>query len=211
VNSHEEITLKIITSWLNDLSRLVRHGEEKPTRDQMAVYATMLAKDLPSGAFTEDSLHHVAQDMTWWPEFSSLRRTLVGWWNDHRPMKAPAITDQSASRTPLGYWDQRWLDYYNRRRIELLSNQRGLENLQSLVRGKSPLAWKIIEGDPPLMQPTSEQMASLRLTIETSAGPMARAMPRPVRPPVAISPEQLASERQASVDRLREAAARNVR
>jgi hypothetical protein len=212
MNVQESTTHRIILSWLNNLSRLVRHTEEKPTKDQLGVYSVMLAKDLPSGAFTEESLHHVAQGMTFWPDYDSVRKKALAWWRDHKPAAAPALADEREARTRLSYWDQRWLDYYNKRRPELSGNEPGLRNLQSLVRDKSPLAWRIIEGDPlPSEWPGADQVDALCQTIEANAGPLAKVIARVSPPSVVLSGEQLAENRQAALERMHEMAARNVR
>ena len=162
-------TLRIITGWLNDLSRLVRHGEEKPTKEQMALYATMLAKDLPSGAFTSDSLHAAAVGMTWWPEYDALRVKAIAWWRDHKPFAAPLIPYEGQKK--LSAEERRWLDFYHRRKGQIdVKDHREIERLESLIRQEAPGAWKLIRGkELPDWQPTPGYFQDLRGVIHQVA------------------------------------------
>ena len=198
----ERETLRIITGWLNDLSRLVRHGEAKPTKDQIAVYATVLAKDFPSGAFNIDSLQFAAQDMTWWPEYAALRPLLASWWRDHKPAAAPLLRYEGQDQ--LSRVDQSWLEFYHKK-SSAAQTPAERERLDSLLRQESPAAWKLIEGEKPQRAPPTEAyLAELRHTIAATVAPLT-----PPAPPRAstLSTEQLAETR----NRLALAAARNVR
>ena len=134
----EHATLQIISGWLLSLSQLLRHDKEKPTKNQIALYATMLAKDLPSGAFTSESLHHVARDMQWWPEYSALSKALLPWWNEHKPAVAPVIAYEGAVQ--LSTLDSSWVSFYYQRIKE--GGDRRL--LGSLIRSQSREAWNVI-------------------------------------------------------------------
>ena len=108
-------TLRVIAGWLANLADLVRHGEARPDKDQVALYVTMLAEELLAGAFTPASLRHVAGAMVWWPAYADLVRQLNEWWRDHKPPTAPMIGCDSGPAAALTGMDAHWLAYYQRR------------------------------------------------------------------------------------------------
>ena len=198
-------TLHIISGWLADLSRLVRHGEARPDAEQLALYAAMLGKVLPSGAFTPDSLLHVGSTMTWWPELASLRPALLAWWDAaNKPPAVPMIGCDSGPAAALTGMDAHWLAYYQRRLAGLTGEPLTAErraNLDSLIRAQSLPAWRVICGQGAPYEPvTTAQMAAVRQAIAAAVVPQASpstppASPRPVSVPV--SAERLAAMRAA--------------
>ena len=168
-------TLKIIVGWLANLAKLTRHKQGRLTpedladlKDERALYATMLAKDLPSGAFTADSLHAVAQGNAFFPAYDEIRSTVQAWWNDHRPHSAPRLSGPDDA-PGLSVMDASWLAHYRRRRVEIedapgyvAMDRRAsphafvctdMGRLESLIRRHSPAAWAVIVGKPPPAEP----------------------------------------------------------
>ena len=79
-------SLRIIAGWINNYAESTRHGEEgRPTKNKLALYASLLAKDFPSGAFTLDSLHYVVHGNEWFPAYDVIRKGLAEWWERHKP------------------------------------------------------------------------------------------------------------------------------
>jgi hypothetical protein len=163
-------SLRIIAGWLTNLAELTRHGEEgKPTKNKIAVTATMLGKDFPSGAFTTDSLHFVVQGCEWHPAYDVIRQRLGEWWRDHRPASVPLLVGpKDADLSPT---DRSWLAYWYARRPDIEAKQRRLtergqlpgdqtqrplSHFASLVRSNSPKAWWVISGMPPAEAPQNE-------------------------------------------------------
>ena len=144
-------SLQIIAAWLTQLSAVVRHNAERPTKAQVALYATLLAAEMPSGAFTPASLAAVAAEMSWWPDHASLRRAVLAWWNDHKPACAPRLT--GPGHVALDPVEAGWVAFWHRRRGEieapgylprLATPRADLARLASLIRWQSPRAWQAI-------------------------------------------------------------------
>lgn len=144
--------LKIIASWLASLMNLTAHPHGPPTKDAIALYASLLGEEFPAGAFTPSSLSWVSRDLEYWPALAPLRDEVRIWWNDNRPRTAPAITDQR--QEPVGWkaMDGHWRAFWYRRLPEITNLARqdkrdeARANLESLIRTQSPLAWQTIQG-----------------------------------------------------------------
>jgi hypothetical protein len=65
---------------------------------KLRAYVPLLLDNFPVGAFTQDSLHHVAGQCKWFPSYAEVLAYLREWWREHRPAP-PRITgpDTSAS------------------------------------------------------------------------------------------------------------------
>ena len=144
-------TRRIIASWLAQLAKVTRHkqgrlsdDEVAALKDERAIYAELLAMDLPSGAFTLDSLHAVAQGHSFFPAYDEIRRTVQAWWNENKPAIAPRIEDDSPAGR-LGAADRSWFDYYHRR----LREGGNARLLGSMVRRYSPAAWDALRAVQP--------------------------------------------------------------
>ena len=57
---------------------------------KLRAYVPLLVDQFPVGAFTQDSLHHVAAQCKWFPSYAEVIEHLRGWWQQHRPMP-PAL------------------------------------------------------------------------------------------------------------------------
>ena len=146
----DQTTLRIITGWVTNLAELTRHGEAKPTKDKLAIYATMLGKDFPSGAFTSDSLHHVASGSDWFPSFEGCRSKLAEWWKVNRPASVGQIAGPHDGETESVKWARRcremeseWNDIPTvRAAIDTLRREgwphRGLALLRTLLKRWAP-------------------------------------------------------------------------
>lgn len=186
-------TLRIITGWLNELSRLVRHFEEKPSNDQIAIYATMLGHDLPSTAFSSASLHVVAGDMTKWPDYASLRKVLLAWWNEHKPAASPLLGYDNATLARLSKMDQSWLGFYHKRIQE--GADRAL--LDSLIRQASPAAWNVLSPPKPQVPLSAGEVELIRATMATLTPKNPQPQRQP-REPAILANDQLAKVREAA-------------
>ena len=146
-------TQKAIKGWVADLAQLVKVDREHAADDeQLRLYARMLCmENLPSTAFTTTSLHAVARDMTWWPDYASLRVKLTEWWREAKPPAAPARAYDGEAAAHLSPSDRSWLDYYHRRRAA--SGEARREHLDSLLRGYAPAAWKIVAAEREAQHP----------------------------------------------------------
>lgn len=138
--------VKHIASWLKALTDLMAPGKEPVSAEKMRSNATMLAMDLPTGAFTTESLHFVAQGRSYFPAYDEMRAQLVAWWNERKPQIAPQITD--ARYDGLTPEEQHWLRYYDR------AFARGFDGtsparVDSLLRAQAPRVWERIHPDRP--------------------------------------------------------------
>lgn len=145
------LDLKLIAGWLNELSRLVRQGEEKVTKDQLAVYASMLARDLPRGAFSTRTLHLTACDMTWWPDYATLRKKLLDQWQLDRAADTRLIAAAPGS-DDLDENDRSWLAYFQKREAENFIPVKpgalwGRDHVLSLVKQQAPRAYRKLMGE----------------------------------------------------------------
>ena len=161
-------TRRIIAAWIANLAKITRHKQGKLNDDELAalkeeraIYAELLAKDLPSGAFTLDSLHAVVQGHSYFPPYDEIRSRVQAWWNENRPASAPRLQGPDGAR--LSVEDASWLAFYTKRRKEILDKPGSMNlpdphreplayaatdlgRLDSFVRRHSPGAWKIICG-----------------------------------------------------------------
>lgn len=163
-------TRRIIVGWLANLARVTRHRQGRLSdedlaamKDERAVYAELLARDFPSGAFTLDSLHAAAQGHAFFPAYDEIRARVLEWWQAHKPASVMRLSGPDAAH--LSDADALWLAFYRRRRAELLDQPGsldlpdphrepeayaacGLGRLDSLLRRYAPEAWLIIAGAP---------------------------------------------------------------
>ncbi len=58
---------------------------------KLRAYVPLLQDNFPAGAFTQDSLHHVAAQCKWFPSYAEVIEHLRGWWREHRPAP-PALS-----------------------------------------------------------------------------------------------------------------------
>jgi len=151
-------SLHIIAKWLAKLAAISNLPADLSAKDLKLKFETeaqLLGAALPSGAFTDASLAHVAEGNPWFPPYDTIRARLAEWWRDHRPASAPMLADNRAK--PSG-WDKRdgeWLDFWHRRCREIgqISDPGVAEfqrtRLASLIRQMSPRAWTHIDGPQP--------------------------------------------------------------
>lgn len=194
-----------ILRWLDTLADLTRSGEDRITPDKLAIYAAMLARDgLPPEAFGMNSLHAVSDGMTFFPAYAELRRTLLAWWRDNKPL-APALDGPPGMR--LSTEDRQWLAFWRRRLAENFgatathpaSNR---EHVASLIQQHAPDAWAAIIGIPRrtgTRPPAEEELAHvdrLLAPVRDSFHPESQAN-RPPLPDAALKGEALARARAA--------------
>jgi hypothetical protein len=96
--------LGVITSWLTRLRDLTITGRQDrdQVKDQLALYATMLAEDIDVGAFTMRSLGSVAGECKFWPAYGELKPLLSAWWRDHRPLPTMICAPTPVASAPQG-------------------------------------------------------------------------------------------------------------
>jgi len=175
--------LRIIAGWLNNLAELTRHGEEgRPTKNKLAVTATMLGQDFPSSAFTTDSLHAVVQGAEWFPPYDTIRQRVAEWWQDHRPACARALAGPyaaAATATDLTGRDRGWLDYFATRNIEGFGPPRdgcppsSRSRCLHLIKCQSPAAYSIITGaapEPEWSAPTAAEKSAVAAALRSVRG-----------------------------------------
>jgi hypothetical protein len=154
--------LKIIAGWISSLADVTRHpAEQRPTREALGTYATLLSADFPSSAFTSDSLRACATGNDWFPSYDAIRRGVGDWWREHRPAPLVALTDERLQH--LDEMDRLWVGYYWRRCQEGCDRKHVL----SLVRQQSPAAYREITGDTeaPRTGPTEAEIQRVRETV----------------------------------------------
>ena len=202
---------KRILGWLDNLAELTRSGDDRITTEKLAIYASMLAKDrFPTAAFTTDSLHHVAEDLRFFPAYADVRSKLQAWWNEHKPHIAPAIAGPQ-SEANLTVEDRQWLDYFRKRESEKFAVMRAgdapssRERVLSLVKQQSLAAWRILVGneEPVGQYPTAEAIAYVARLLhpepvqQPGAAPEPEPTPEPRPKPLHPPPEVLAAMRKA--------------
>lgn len=149
--------LHAASSWLSNLATLTRHKRKSPTPDELraqkeelALYATMLARDFPAAAFTSDSLHWVSRGKTYWPACEEIRQPLRDWWAIHRPRDVLALA--GAGEQDLTVPEQCWVNTWQSRMAEISAlpdKARAAferDRLESLIRSQSAKAYQIITG-----------------------------------------------------------------
>jgi hypothetical protein len=52
---------------------------------KLRAYVPLLQDNFPAGAFTQDSLHHVASKCKWFPTYAEVVEHLGEWWRPRRP------------------------------------------------------------------------------------------------------------------------------
>lgn len=70
--------------WMATLAKLCAPGDAVKVVEGLVAMLPMLA-DLPDGAFTQDTLHHVALQAKRSPSYAELRKSLDEWWGANRP------------------------------------------------------------------------------------------------------------------------------
>ena len=75
--------LQAVNLWVSKLALLTVGGKTPPTKQQIGLYAMTLAAELPASAFTEASLHEVAQGCEFFPAYSVVKTALEGWHEAH--------------------------------------------------------------------------------------------------------------------------------
>lgn len=137
-------TLHHIASWLNSLAKLTQHkqgrlsAEDVATmREERALYATMLVRDLPAGAFTVDSLHATVRGHDFFPSYNAIRRAVGTWWQDNQPPSTLLMLTGPGSA--LSREDVSWYEMGRRRLAEMDARQpRGVRPNQ----WQQPTAWR---------------------------------------------------------------------
>lgn len=76
--------LQTVTLWVTKLALLTVGGKTPPTKQQIGLYATTLAVDLPQAAFTEASLQEVASGCEFFPAYSVVKTALEAWYSSAR-------------------------------------------------------------------------------------------------------------------------------
>lgn len=71
-------------TWIAMLAKLVAPADPVAAGKALSDMLPLLV-DFPDGAFTVDSLSHVARECRRLPSFSELCATLGAWWKEHRP------------------------------------------------------------------------------------------------------------------------------
>jgi hypothetical protein len=144
-----------IVEWLGRLKRAVPNPDKRPIDNAtLDTFAELLARALPTAAFTGASLDIAVDGLQVWPIYRELKDLLTNWWRDHRPSSAPPL--EYASEGSLDAMDRMWLDHWHKRIAEIGNlpdtppgrdpAQHPRAKLASLVRAQSPAAWRIIAG-----------------------------------------------------------------
>jgi hypothetical protein len=70
---HTEVDVLHIMTWLRDLVPLVQHsGHAKPTPADIKIMSVLLARQLPSAAFTIEALKVLCLGCDWWPSWNQI-------------------------------------------------------------------------------------------------------------------------------------------
>jgi len=86
--------LQRAVSWVTRLALLTSGGRTPPTQEQIGLYATMLATELPAACLTDASLSVVKDGSEFFPAFAVLKTALEGWFADQsRRAQAGARSD----------------------------------------------------------------------------------------------------------------------
>ena len=176
-------SLRIVTRWVEHLCDLCNHPtDQRPNKSRIASYATHLAGEFPSGAFTQASAEHVAAGNAWFPAYADAKRLVHEWWAEHKPACAPRIAGPGSER--LTELDRMWVALWHRRRPEAEAKQRSLEaegrlagvdpvqwplaHLASYIRKHSPAAWLAISGEAPKprrLEPTQAEVDAVHAVV----------------------------------------------
>ena len=180
-------SMKIIGAWLTRLAGFTKAANDKAmTKETMADLAIMLGKEFPSSAFTSDSLQAIAGEIEWFPAYSTLRAGVAIWWADHRPQQRK-LAGPPGNET-LGGMDAYWFRFWHKRVAEIEaghaedehgrpldpfvgrgSAEAARRNLASLVREKSPAAWRIISGsDDRRKEPTQTNIDAVAASVKAA-------------------------------------------
>lgn len=140
--------------------------------------AALLGKDadtVPAGAYTSDSLHHVAGLHRFFPVYAEVRDALEAWWSCNRPRPSSAVTLPGIDiPEELTAADRGWVHFWHKRRGEIWAKDgtqgeqdAALAKLASLVRTESPKAWAVIRG-PEVGVPVASEavVAAVAATLE---------------------------------------------
>jgi hypothetical protein len=176
--STDTASVGIILRWLSRLTDLTQHhAGQQITNDGLRDIAEMLVRDLPSAAFTSDSLHIVAQASEWFPRYPAIRRLVAEHWQASKPRQAPG---PRAARG-LSVMDELWVKFWHTRQAELagtpdpgwdspdplIRRRSARGNLESLIRQQSPAAWAVISGrsEPPPGERTEGEAEAVRAAV----------------------------------------------
>ena len=204
--------MNAIGQWLLALVELTLMPDTEDPQRKFDTYAEMLAADFPATAFTRDSLRACAADFDWFPSYSDLRKRLQSRWNEHRPSSAPVAEQPGAEN--LSPIDRMWLDHYWKRLPEVTAAteqrqwrdyaQSPKGNLESLVRSRSPAAWRVIRGDEPRDRPADISGITASITQAFAAPKPPEEPPQPPRGPrpVPLRPSHLEVARKAARETL---------
>src|SRR4051794_10761656 len=97
MTSPDAQTLRHIARWLTRLAVVTRQPADNPvTASTLDDYANILARDLPSSAFTTAPLHFVVAGEEWFPPVARIEKRVSEWWKKHRPPLA-ALTAPAGS------------------------------------------------------------------------------------------------------------------
>jgi hypothetical protein len=210
--SVDPASVGIVMRWLGRLADLMNQRTDQPvSAEGMRDIAELLARDLPSGAFTTESLHAVADAEEWFPRYPVIRRLVATHWEATKPRSACPPAAPGRGMTAM---DELWLKFWHTRQAELagkpdpgwdspdprvrLKSMRG--NLESLIRQQSPAAWAAISGRSEPVRPEPEQAeveavkAAVASLAAAHAGVPEPPLPRPARD-VTAKGDQLAELR----------------
>jgi hypothetical protein len=83
-----QTALVIVREWCQSLGVLSAINVSRAEAEmKLAAYVPLLVREFPAGAFTADSLAHVAAAaVKGFPTYGELVASLRVWWADHRPM-----------------------------------------------------------------------------------------------------------------------------
>jgi hypothetical protein len=88
----QQTHVKTVREWCVSLGVLTAISITRQEAEmKLAAYLPLLMREFPDGAFTIDSLNHVArQCVKGFPTYPELANYLAGWWREHRP-RPPAL------------------------------------------------------------------------------------------------------------------------
>jgi len=90
--------LRVISAWLTDLANLTAgNASMREIKPRIGGIASMLSDNFPTGAFTRNSLEHVARQCSFFPSYGELCNALAPWWKDHQPPHRAIAADQPAT------------------------------------------------------------------------------------------------------------------
>jgi len=135
-----------IRDWLIDLGVLCapRPGAE-PAAKVVSAYIPLL-RDLPAGAWTQQSREAVARQSVFFPAYAELRERLESWWDANKPRVA--LLPGHVAMAPLSDAGKRWAAFWVTRAGEGGSDD-ARANVLDLIRGNDPDAYAWVLGNDP--------------------------------------------------------------